>query len=61
MKPEASPAAQCSDFDKFIDNLDEMLLPDPARKIEKKSAVDATTTRAAPRLLRSDSIRFNPI
>jgi hypothetical protein len=42
MKPEASAAAQRSDFDEFIDNLDETLLPDLAREIEKTSAVDAT-------------------
>jgi hypothetical protein len=49
MKLEASVAAQCSDLDKFIDNL--------AREIEEDSAVDATSTHAAPGLLRSSSIR----
>jgi hypothetical protein len=32
MKPEASIAAQRSNLDEFIDNLDEMLLPDLARR-----------------------------
>jgi hypothetical protein len=29
---EASAATQCSDLDKFVDNLDEMLLPDLMRR-----------------------------
>jgi hypothetical protein len=57
MKLEAFAAAQCSDLDDFIDNLDETLLPDLAREIEKESAVDVTSTHAAPGLLRSDSFR----
>jgi hypothetical protein len=56
MKPEASIAAQRSNLDEFIDNLDEMLLPDLAREIEEESAVDATSSHAAPGLLRSESI-----
>jgi hypothetical protein len=36
MKPEASVAAQRSDLDEFIDNLDETLLPDLAREIEEE-------------------------
>jgi hypothetical protein len=56
MKLEASTVAQCSDLDEFIDNLDEMLLPDLAREIEEESAVNATLTRASPGLIRSDSI-----
>jgi hypothetical protein len=57
MKPEASAAAQCSDLNEFINNLDEMLLSDLTREIEEESAVVATSTRAASELLRSDSIR----
>jgi hypothetical protein len=41
----------------FIDNLDEMLLPDLARDIEEESTVDATLTHAAPGLLGSKSIQ----
>jgi hypothetical protein len=40
----------------FIDNLDEMLLPDLTREIEEESIFDATPSRAAPVLLRSDPI-----
>jgi hypothetical protein len=57
MKPEASAASQCSDLDEFIDNLDETLLSNLARDIEGESVVDTTSTRAAPGLLGSDSIR----
>jgi hypothetical protein len=45
-KPEAPAATPCSDFDEFIDNLDEMLLPDLAGEIKKMSILDATSTRA---------------
>jgi hypothetical protein len=34
-KPEASTSTQSSDLNKFIDNLDELLLPDLAPQIEK--------------------------
>jgi hypothetical protein len=47
LKLEASAAAQCSNLDEFIDNLDEMLLPNLSREIEEEFAVDATSTRAA--------------
>jgi hypothetical protein len=46
-KPEASAANQCSYLDKFIDNLDELLLPDLTRETEKMSVFDATSTRVA--------------
>jgi hypothetical protein len=52
-KPEASAATQRSNL-KFIDNLDEMLLPDLAREIEEQFILDATLTHAAPGLLGSD-------
>jgi hypothetical protein len=58
MKPEAYAAAQHSDLDELIDNLDETLLSDLAREIKEESAVDATSTRAAPGLLGSDSIQY---
>jgi hypothetical protein len=57
MKPKAFTAAQRSDLDEFIDNLDETLLPDLARKVEEESTADATSTHATPGLLGSDSIR----
>jgi hypothetical protein len=57
MNPEASAASQRSGLDEFIDNLNEMLLPDLARKIEKESVFNVTSTHAAPGLLRSDLIR----
>jgi hypothetical protein len=57
MKPKASTAAQCSNLDELINNLDAALLPDLAREIEEGFAIDATSTCAAPGLLGSDSIR----
>jgi hypothetical protein len=56
-KPEASTATRCSDLDEFIANLDEMLLLDLAREIEKMSILDATSTRAAPGLPGLESTR----
>jgi hypothetical protein len=56
-EPETSAATQRSDLDKFIDNLDEMLLPDLAREIEEESVLDTISTRAAPGLLGSNPIR----
>jgi hypothetical protein len=55
---EASVAAQHSDIDEFINNLDETLLPGLARETEEESAVDMTSTHNAPGLLESDPIRF---
>jgi hypothetical protein len=57
-KPEASTSTQSSDLDKFIDNLDELLLPDLVLQIEKMFVFDATSTRDAPELVGSDSNRF---
>jgi lantibiotic modifying enzyme len=54
-KPEAFAATQCSDLDEFINNLDELLLPDLARQIERISIFNATSTRATPSLLGPDS------
>jgi hypothetical protein len=44
-----SPLDFCvsSDLDEFIDNLDELLLPDLVLQIEKISVFDATSTRDA--------------
>jgi hypothetical protein len=46
-EPEASVATQCSRLNEFVDNLDEMLLPDLASEIEEKFIFDAISTRAA--------------
>jgi hypothetical protein len=46
-----------SNLDEFVDNLDEMLLPDLAKQIEEQSVLDTTSIRAAPGLLGSDHIR----
>jgi hypothetical protein len=56
MKLEASAANQHSNLDEFIDNLNEMLLPDLTREIEEESVFNSTSTRAAPGLLRLDLI-----
>jgi hypothetical protein len=56
-KPEASRPTRCSDLVKFVDNLDELLLPDHAREIKTTSVSDSTSTRATPGLLGSDSNR----
>jgi hypothetical protein len=49
---EASTSTRHSDLDEFIDNLDELLLPDLAQQIERMSVFDATLTH-----VRSDSNR----
>jgi hypothetical protein len=54
-EPEASSSTRSSDLGEFIDNLDEMLLPDLALQVEKKFVYDATSTRDASDLVRSDS------
>jgi hypothetical protein len=36
-KPEASTPTQCNDIDKFVDNFDELLLPDHVSEIEMAS------------------------
>jgi hypothetical protein len=54
-KPEASTPNRCSDLNEFIDNLDELLLPDLAKQIKNMSVFYATSTRAAPRLVGLDS------
>jgi hypothetical protein len=52
---EASSSTRSSNLDKFIDNLDELLLPDLTLQIEKMSVFDVTSTRDAPYLVGSDS------
>jgi hypothetical protein len=54
-KLEAFVAARCSDLDKFIDNLNEMLLPNLAWEIEKMCVLDATSNHATPGHPGSDS------
>jgi hypothetical protein len=49
-KPEASAATQRSNHDSFIDDLDELLLPDLPRQIEYTSVFYATPSRTAPGL-----------
>jgi hypothetical protein len=57
-KPEASTPTRCSNLDKFVDSLDELLLPDHVGEIEMTSVFDATSTRSALGLLGSNSNRF---
>jgi hypothetical protein len=42
---EASTSTRSSDLNEFIDNLDELFIPDLALQIEKMSVFDATSTR----------------
>jgi hypothetical protein len=56
-KLETSASTQSNNLDEFINNLDELLLPDLALQIEKMSIFDATSTCDAPELFGSDSNR----
>jgi hypothetical protein len=56
-EPEASSSTPSSGLDEFIDNLDNLLLPDLAQQIEKMSVFKVTSTRDAPDLFGSDSNR----
>jgi hypothetical protein len=56
-KPETSTSTRSSDLDEFIDNLDELLLPDLVLQIENMSIFYATSTCDAPELVGSDSNR----
>jgi hypothetical protein len=56
-EPEASSSTPSSDLDEFIDNLDDLLLPDLALQIEKMFVFDAISTRDAPDLFGLDSNR----
>jgi hypothetical protein len=53
-EPEASLSTRSINLNKFIDNLDELLLPDLALQIEKMSVFNETSTRDAPELVGSD-------
>jgi hypothetical protein len=57
-KPGASTSTRHSDIDEFIDNLDELLLPDLVLQIKKMSVFDAISTHDSPELVRSDSNRY---
>jgi hypothetical protein len=54
-EPEATSSTPSSDLDNFIDNLDDMLLPNLVQQIEKISIFNMTSTHDAPDLLGSDS------
>jgi hypothetical protein len=54
-EPETSASARSSDLNEFIDNLNELLLPNLVLQIEKISVFDATFTHDAPELVGSDS------
>jgi hypothetical protein len=56
-EPEASTSTRSSDLGEFIDNLDELLLPDLALQIEKMSVFDATSIHDVPELVGLDSNR----
>jgi hypothetical protein len=56
-KPYASAATRCSNLNYFIDDLDELLLPDLARQIERMFVFYATSIHAALGLIESDSNR----
>jgi hypothetical protein len=56
-EPKASSSTPSSDLDEFIDNLDDLLFPDLAQRIEKISIFNATSTRDIPDLVGSDSNR----
>jgi hypothetical protein len=47
---KASAATPCSNLDSFIDDLDELLLPDLPRQIENTSIFDATPSHVTPGL-----------
>jgi hypothetical protein len=49
-KPEASATTPRSNLDSFIDDLDELLLPDLPRQIKNTSIFDTTPSRATPGL-----------
>jgi hypothetical protein len=56
-EPKASSSTPSSNLDEFIDNLDDLLLPDLALQIEKMFVFDATSTRDALDLFGSNSNR----
>jgi hypothetical protein len=54
-EPEDTTSTPSSDLDKFVDNLDELLLTDLALQIENMSVFNVTSTRDAPELVGIDS------
>jgi hypothetical protein len=54
-KPEASTSTRSSDLDEYIDNLDELLLPDLVLQIKKIFILNTTSTRDALELVGPDS------
>jgi hypothetical protein len=54
-EPEASSSTASSDLDEFINNLNDLLLPDLAQQIKKMSVFYATSTRDAPDLVGLES------
>jgi hypothetical protein len=54
---ETFSSTPSSDLDEFIDNLDDLLLPNLAQQIKKMSVFDATSTRDAPDLAGLESNR----
>jgi hypothetical protein len=56
-KPKASSSISSNDLDDFINNLDDMLLPDLAQQIEKMSIFNVTSTPDAPDLFVSNPNR----
>jgi hypothetical protein len=56
-KPEASAATRRSNLDSFVDDLNELLLSDLPRQMQRTSVFDVTSTCAAPGLLGLDSNR----
>jgi hypothetical protein len=57
-KLEASTSTRSSNLDEFINNLDELLLPDLIVQIEKMFIFYATSTRDAPELAGRGSHRL---
>jgi hypothetical protein len=54
-EPEASSSTPSNDLNKFIDNLDDLLIPNLAQQIKKMSVSNAISMRDAPILVGSDS------
>jgi hypothetical protein len=50
-KPEASTPTRCSDLDKLVNNLNELLLPDHVREIETASVFDINCTSMQGRFI----------
>jgi hypothetical protein len=57
MKPKTLTARFHSEFDEFVDNLDDLLTHGSARKIEEESVFSATPPRAATTMLGLGSLQ----